>query len=335
MEFENGEVHDMLCIGIDIGGTKCAVTIGNDSGEILWKRAFATANTDETLRQLHALAEEAAETARATYHTAPAAVGISCGGPLDSRRGIIQSPPNLPGWDNIPITAALTARLGIPAYLQNDANACAIAEWKYGAGRGCENMVFCTFGTGMGAGLILNGRLYAGVTDNAGEIGHMRMTETGPVGYGKAGSFEGYCSGGGIAQLGKTYAMEAFQRGEAVSYCACPAEMEKISAKSIAIAAREGHADAIAVYDRCADKLGAGLAILADILNPERIVLGSIFMRDRALLADRMDTVLRRECLPGVYNALRVVPAELSENIGDIAAITVAAEGLRISGRAD
>lgn len=325
----------MPCIGIDIGGTKCAVTIGNESGEILWKRAIATTNATETLEQIYGLAKEAAGTAQAEYHTSPAAVGISCGGPLESRRGLIQSPPNLPGWDNIPITAALTDLLHIPAYLQNDANACAMAEWKYGAGRGCENMIFCTFGTGMGAGLILNGRLYAGTTDNAGEIGHMRMTETGPVGYGKAGSFEGYCSGGGIAQLGKTYAMEAFQRGETVSYCASPADMDKISAKSIAIAAREGHADAIAVYDRCADKLGAGLAILADILNPERIVLGSIFMRDRALLADRMDAVLRRECLPGVYNALQVVPAELSENIGDVAAITVAAEGLRLSNRAE
>ncbi len=324
----------MIYIGIDIGGTKCAVTLGNENGKILWKRAFVTTNVKETLQNLYTLAEEASGASQTDYRTSPAAIGISCGGPLDSRRGIIQSPPNLPGWDAIPIVSTLTERLGIPAYLQNDANACAMAEWKYGAGRGCENMIFCTFGTGMGAGLILNGRLYAGVTDNAGEIGHMRMTETGPVGYGKAGSFEGYCSGGGIAQLGKTYAMEAFQRGETVSYCASMTEMNTISAKSIAIAAREGHTDAIAVYDRCADKLGAGLAILADILNPERIVLGSIFMRDRALLADRMDAVLRRECLPGVYSALQVVPAALSENIGDIAAITVAAEGLRLSDEA-
>ena len=322
----------MIHVGLDIGGTKCAVTLGNDSGEILWKKAFATTTAAQTRAALYDTAAEAIERAQMDYHASPAAIGVSCGGPLDSRRGIIQSPPNLPGWDNIPITAELTARFAIPAFLQNDANACAMAEWKYGAGRGCENMVFCTFGTGMGAGLILNGRLYAGASDNAGEIGHIRMTESGPVGYGKAGSFEGYCSGGGIAQLGKIYAMEAFQSGRTVSYCANPAELDGITAKSIAIAARAGHADAIAVYDRCAEKLGAGLAILSDILNPERIVLGSIFMRDRALLAAKMDEILRRECLPGVYDALSVVPAELSENIGDIAAITVAAEGLRDSG---
>lgn len=325
----------MMLIGLDIGGTKCAVTLGNDSGEILWKKAFPTTGVVETLHTLYEITAEAAHTAQTEYHTAPTAIGVSCGGPLDSRRGVIQSPPNLPGWDNIPITAELTARFGIPAFLQNDANACAMAEWQYGAGRGCENMVFCTFGTGMGAGLIINGRLYAGASDNAGEIGHIRMTETGPVGYGKAGSFEGYCSGGGIAQLGKTYAMEAFQNGRTVSYCKNAAEMDGITAKSIAIAARAGHADAIAVYDRCAEKLGAGLAILADILNPERIVLGSIFMRDRALLAAKMDEILRRECLPGVYDVLKVVPAELSENIGDIAAITVAAEGLRLSCKAN
>ena len=319
----------MTLIGIDIGGTKCAVVLGNDSGELFWKKSFGTTNVGKTLEQIYETAAEAVAVAKTDFHTCVSAIGVSCGGPLDSRRGIIQSPPNLPGWDNIPITKELTTRFGIPAYLCNDANACAMAEWKYGAGRGCENMIFCTFGTGMGAGLILNGRLYPGASDNAGEIGHMRMTETGPVGYGKAGSFEGYCSGGGIAQLGKTYAMEAFQRGQTVSYCASPADLDTITAKSIAVAARSGNTDALRVYTLCAEKLGAGLAILADILNPERIVLGSIFMRDRALLFDTMDAVLRRECLPGVYNAMQIVPAELSENIGDIAAITVAVEGLR------
>ena len=98
----------------------------------------------------------------------PLSIGVSCGSPMDSKRGIIQEPPNLLGWKDVHITEELTARTGLPAYLCNDANACALAEWRFGAGRGTRNMVFCTFGTGFGAGLILDGKLYAGTNDNAG-----------------------------------------------------------------------------------------------------------------------------------------------------------------------
>lgn len=312
-----------MYLGIDIGGTKCALVLGRKDGTIVEKIKFATEDVQTTLEKILQTAEELAKKSPEKVES----VGVSCGGPLDSRTGVILSPPNLPGWDHIEINRLLRERLGIPAYLCNDANACALAEWKYGAGVGTENMLFLTFGTGMGAGLVLNGRLYSGASDMAGEIGHVRMADHGPVGYGKAGSFEGFCSGGGLAQIGKTIAMERFQQGKSCSYCESLAHMDEITARSIAMAAREGHEDAIHVYDICAEKLGAGLAILVDVLNPERIVLGSIYMRDSALLCDRMQAVLRRECLPLSYKAVEVVPAMLEENIGDIAALTVAAEG--------
>ncbi|MBQ7292692.1 MAG: ROK family protein, partial [Clostridia bacterium] len=182
-----------MYIGIDIGGTKCAVVLGDSNG-ILKKVAFKTEECKQTITKILDIAE--------SFGTADA-VGISCGGPLDSGRGVIMSPPNLPDWDNIPIVKLVSDRLGIPAYLQNDANACALAEWRFGAGRGTQNMAFLTFGTGLGAGLILNGRLVDGANGMAGEIGHIRLTDDGPTGYGKAGSAEGYCSGGGIARLGR------------------------------------------------------------------------------------------------------------------------------------
>lgn len=139
-------------------------------------------------------------------------IGISCGGPLDAERGIIQTPPNLPLWKDVPICAILEQQFCIPTRLQNDANACALAEWRFGAGRGTKNMMFITFGTGFGAGLILNGQLYSGTNGNAGEIGHIRLAEYGPSGYGKIGSYEGFCSGSGIAQIGQTMVREALQR---------------------------------------------------------------------------------------------------------------------------
>ena len=312
-----------MYLGIDIGGTKCALVLGKKDGTIVRKVKFETKDVNTTLNQI-------IETAVGLCQASPEpveSIGVSCGGPLDSGKGVILSPPNLPGWDHIEINRLLREAAGVPAYLCNDANACALAEWKYGAGVGTRNMIFLTFGTGMGAGLVLNGRLYSGTSDMAGEIGHVRMAPYGPVGYGKSGSFEGFCSGSGIAQIGKTVALERFQQGKTCSFCESMEKMNEITAKSVAIAAREGNEDAVLVYDICAEKLGAGLSILVDVLNPERIVLGSIYMRDSALLTEKMQAVLQRECLPLAYDAVEVVPAKLGENIGDIAALTVAAEG--------
>ena len=312
-------------IGFDIGGTKCAVCIGqeiNGNLQILDKRSIPTDHSIppyEMIDRMCALAEEMTDKIDC--------VGISCGGPLNSKEGIIQSPPNLPGWDDVKIVEYLENQYGCKAYLQNDANACAVAEWKYGAGQGCENMIFLTFGTGLGAGLILEGKLYAGTSDMAGECGHIRLSSFGPVGFGKAGSFEGFCSGGGIAQLGQMMARESLQMGKTVSYCSDIKQLDAITAKSIAECANKGFADAKAVFEVCGEKLGYGLSILIDILNPERIVLGSVFQRSEHLLRESMEQVIQRECLEAASRVCQVVPAQLEENIGDYAALAVASMG--------
>lgn len=180
-------------IGFDIGGTKCAVSIGKEENgelQITNKKVISTRHDISPYEMIDAmccLAEEMTDDF--------CSIGISCGGPLDSKRGIILSPPNLPGWDEIKIVDYLSERYGREVSLQNDANACAVAEWKYGAGKGTSDMIFLTFGSGLGAGLILDGRLYSGASNMAGEVGHIRLSEFGPVGYGKTGSFEGFCSG--------------------------------------------------------------------------------------------------------------------------------------------
>ena len=303
-----------MYIGIDIGGTKCSVVLG-DSGKIVKKTVFPTEECNKTIEKILDIAK--------SYGKADA-VGISCGGPLDSRRGVIMSPPNLPGWDNIPIVELVTDRLGIPAYLQNDANACALAEWRFGAGRGTQNMAFLTFGTGLGAGLILNGRLVDGANGMAGEIGHVRLTEDGPIGYGKAGSAEGYCSGGGIARLGRAMAGDALARGETLPYCKTEEELENINAKLLADYARAGEPLAKQVYDISGRMLGKTLSILIDLLNPEVIVIGSIFVRAGDLLIPEMNRELEREAIPLSRSVCRIVGAELSEEIGDLAALAVA-----------
>lgn len=324
-------------LGIDIGGTKCAVILGKEgAGDycLTDRTCFGTearkgpGYTIERLKQAvhetlykHGLGSGQIE-----------AVGISCGGPLDHVRGVIKNPPNLYGWINVPIVDIIEQEFHIPTYIQNDANACALAEWRFGAAKGYRNVIFLTFGTGMGAGLILDGRLYNGANSMAGEVGHVRLAETGPVGFGKAGSFEGFCSGSGIAQIAKIKVLERLQKGEKPTICPDLAHMEELSARTVAQAAKEGDELALDIYAASGYYLGKGMSMLVDILNPEMIVLGSIFERSGELLSPAMYEVLGKETLELSRKDLKIVPAKLGNQIGDYAALSVAIEGGRHEG---
>ena len=325
----------MILIGIDIGGTKCAVILGrldnNKDFVLIDKKSYRTADHPSPDQMIEQFAKgiDALVTGNSLTVKDISSIGISCGGPLDSRRGIILSPPNLPGWDDVHIVEILEKEFNIPVAIQNDANACALAEWKFGAGRGTQNMVFLTFGTGMGAGLILDGKLYSGTNDNAGEVGHVRLDRMGPVGYGKSGSFEGFCSGGGIAQLARAKALEKLQMGKEVSFCKSIPELQNITAQIVAEAATNGDPLAKEIFELCGTYLGKGLSVIIDILNPECIVLGSIFVRSAPLLVKPMEKAIAEESLPLAGKVCRIVPAELEEQIGDIASLSVAANNIR------
>lgn len=314
--------------GLDIGGTKCAAVLGRataDGIEIIDKRMFPTPETPE-LAMTALMASLDALLLQHDNLGSLKAVGVSCGGPLDSKRGLILSPPNLPGWDRVDVLSPLRERYRVPAAVQNDANACALAEWKWGAGRGTRNMIFLTFGTGMGAGLILNGALYAGTNDMAGEVGHMRLEEDGPVGYGKSGSFEGFCSGGGIAQLARSMAQQWREEGrQSILLGADGSEPEGgLTARAVGEAAQAGDELALRIMERVGRQLGRGLAVLVDVLNPERIVIGSIYARQESLLAPIALEELRREALPYSLAVCEIVPSGLRDNVGDAASLSVA-----------
>ena len=301
-------------IGLDIGGTKCAITVGEIEGDdikIVHREEFPTAGLswqqvlakfEQQIRSLSTLSTLSTFSTFSTFDN----IGISCGGPLDSRAGLILSPPNLPGWDNVPIVKYFEDAFHVPCHVQNDANACAYAEWKYGAGKGTRNMVFMTFGTGLGAGIIVDGRLYSGTNDNAGEIGHIRLAPTGPLGYNKEGSAEGFCSGAGIARLAK------IRKGL------------DLTTKEIFARVRAGDPDCVEVFRESAEKLATILAFTIDILNPEVISLGGVFMRNADLFMEIVDPILEREALPLARKVCRIVPAGLGESIGDYAALAVA-----------
>ena len=307
----------MKLIGIDIGGTKCSVVTGDETGRVTAKTKIETKGYAETIERIFDAVREAGHAD---------AVGISCGGPLDEKNGVILSPPNLPGWDNVPICGMIQKQFGIKCAIKNDADASAVAEWKYGAGKGTDNMVFLTFGTGMGAGLVLNGAPYSGANGNAGEAGHIRLAAKGPVGYHKAGSFEGFCSGGGIKQLGVAAAKKLFSKGlKGPVFCESEAELSSITAKSIADAAYKGDKTALGIYKKSARYLGYGISVLTDLLNPEAIVIGGIYPRCEDLLKAEMMKAIKKEALPFSAAACRIVPAYFKDDIGDIAALSVAA----------
>jgi glucokinase len=313
-----------IYLGLDIGGTKCSVVLGDNSFTIKKKISFET----RTERGYLEILEDFKKHIRTLLSEFPGynlkRIGISCGGPLDSKKGMIYSPPNLPGWDSVPITEIFSKEFGVETAVQNDANACALAEWLMGAGRGTSNMIFLTFGTGMGGGLILNGRLYSGTNDLGGEVGHIRLAKDGPVGFGKAGSFEGYCSGGGIAQLAKSVVTEKLKNNQTVCFCPSLEKVGDIDTKMVARAAVSGDPVAYQIIRTAAEYLGQGLAILIDILNPECIVIGSIYARNEMLFKTLIEPVLRREAIPAALDVCRIVPAQLGDSIGDYAALCVA-----------
>jgi len=289
----------MIHAGLDLGGTKCAAVLAEVNGEHITFLARKEVPTQGTWQPVM---EPLLDFLRP--HS-PVSCGVSCGGPLDSRAGVILNPPNLMSFENVPIVRVVEEALHCPARLRNDADACALAEWRFGAGRGTRNMIFLTFGTGLGAGLILNSQLYVGASNLAGEVGHIRLAPDGPEGYRKRGSFEGFCSGGGIAQLIEMRTGESY------------------TAKELAQRADAGDPQALAVWEEIGTQFGRGLAILVDIINPEAVVAGSIFTRAHRFLYEPAMRALQEEALPESLANFRLLPAELGDQIGDYAAIAI------------
>ena len=301
----------MYYIGFDIGGTKCAVSLGkrwNEEIEIVEREEFPTSAPIETFDRFAPFINAWKEKYRVIK------AGVSCGGPLNAEQGVIVSTPNLSKeWHGFAIVAYIKTRFGLVAKLENDANASAVAEWKFGAGRGARNVVFMTFGTGLGAGLILDGKLYAGTNGNAGEFGHIRLEEDGPIGYHKIGSAEGFCSGNGIKRLAE---LRAKEQGFVLD--------EGLTTKTVFEKAKQGDGFYLSIVKESAEKFARVVSILIDLFNPEIIVAGGVFMRNYDLFMSVMTPIIEKESLTDCYKVCKILPAQIGENIGDYSALAVA-----------
>ncbi len=316
--------------GVDIGGTKTAVVLSLQPPAILKRIVFPTnpaGDPGPVLEQITRAVHEALSSQKLKVADLQA-IGVSCGSPLDPTNGVIQGPPNLPTWKNVPIKSILEDDFKVKCFLENDANAGALAEHQYGAARGTQNMVFLTMGTGIGAGLILNSQLYRGATQLAGEIGHVRLTRSGPLGHNKAGTVEGWASGAGMARVAKEAVEEAVANGEQTLLACWPQkDSQPLSARNVWDAAQSGDGLAQRIVATTGERLGEAIAILVDLLNPECVVIGGLAVRMGEALLGPARAVVKREALPYPASACRIVAAALGEQIGDVAALCVALEG--------
>ena len=293
-------------IGISIGGTKTAVTHAFFDGKFssIEKKVFATDpnNPDKVMENIIKCVEEFAYPVDV--------ISLATGGPQDTKNGLLLKPPHLPGFDNYPIVKVLKNKYECDVYFLNDADACALAEFKFGAGKTYKNGAYLTFGTGFGSGLILDGKLYTGNNGMAGEIGHIKLSDNGPIGYSRAGSVEGYIAGGNIPVWANEYI-----KGKETSLN----KYKELTTKDIANEARKGDKVSFEIFDKVAEKLGETISILLDLLNLEVVIIGGIYPRCLDLLEKKVRQSVKKNSIN--FDVCKILPSELNEQIDDYSSL--------------
>jgi glucokinase len=313
---EDMESGQFSVIGLDVGGTKTACVEGTADAQILQRIELPTEAAESfaltfprIVTNLHALIGTARDEGRKII-----AISVSIGGPLKIADGILIDPPHLPGWHHIPLKQHLMQDFpNIPVFIEHDGNAGALAEFYFGVGKsrlGLQHLIFLTFGTGIGAGLIVNGHILRGASDTAGEIGHWRLAEDGPLGFGKHGSWESFGSGAGLIELASQ--MFPSRWNQATPIRELVEAMLRDDSEALQVAAIAGH------------WMGRGMALLIDAFNPQVIVLGSlgVVLGERIFAPARK--VIAEEALPQAAAACELIPSVLGSSIGDIAALMAA-----------
>lgn len=303
-------------LGLDIGGTKTASVEGTLDGRILERIEMPTRAAEPFDATFPAIVENCKtliDAGRAAGRTI-GAISVSVGGPLRIEEGLLLNPPHLPGWHEVPLKARLTEAFpGLPVVVEHDGNAGALAEFHFGVGKNRPNLrhlIFLTFGTGVGGGFIVNGQILRGASDTAGEIGHWRLAEDGPLGFGKRGSWESFASGAGLVELAAEMFPERWRSDTPIRVLVESMLRDDPDAMQVAMVAGKW--------------MGRGLALLIDALNPQVIVFGSlgVVLGERILGPARK--VIADEALPQAVAACELVPSALGKDIGDVAALMAA-----------
>jgi glucokinase len=309
--------------GIDVGGTNLRVALGSPTGELLDRRHRDSQAEPGAEAGLRALAEMMGDLAGAHHlqMSDVGAAGVGVPGPSDPVAGVLFNPPHLPGWHNVPVARRLEEATGIPTRLENDAQLAAYGEFHRGAGRGSRHLVFVTISTGIGGGIIIDGKLYTGAGGTAGEVGHVVIDPDGPVcSCGRRGHLEGLASGTSMARI----AAERIAAGEKSSLSRLP----KITAQAIGDAADAGDPLARSVLQNAGRLLGLSLGGLLNILDPEVLVLGGGVIQIGPALLDHVHPAIKDAAFESTYSHVRIVTVELGQDAGLIGALEFARDNL-------
>jgi glucokinase len=318
---------DPVMLGIDIGGTKLAVGIATADGRVLAHRiapSRAEEGPNAMIGRVIEMAREVVEQGDLEL-AGIAGIGIACGGPLDPIRGVVLDALNNRDWIDIPIVGRIEAALGRPAFLENDANAAALAEHRFGAGRGLRNLVYFTISTGVGGGMIIDDRLVRGETGNAGELGHLCVRVGGrPCHCGSRGCVEAYCSGTNVAERAREALAES-----GIASSLRDLDAATIRAEDVVAAARAGDTLASSVWDETIDILGAGIVSAIHACNPRRVILGGGVTKAGSMLFDPIRQIVSEHTMRGMVEVVEVVPADLGVLAGVLGGVAIASDRMQ------
>lgn len=310
-------------LAIDLGGTQIRAALVTPDLRVHARRAIPTADERGVQSVVARICELAATTrANASIEGLPAPIGISISspGPLDPWRGLVVSPPNLAGWHDVPLAAAVEDSMDLPTFLERDTNVAVLAEWRYGAAKGTSNAVYITVSTGIGGGIVSGGRPIVGPDGTAGEVGHMTVDIDGPeCACGGSGHIEAIASGTALAKA----AQGLLADGTAPVLARLAASGADVDAKLLARAADEGDAACVEVLERAWLAIGAGCASLVNLLNPEVIVIGGSIAEHRPRLFDVAREQIVRRAFGVPARRVRVVLAELGDDVSLIGALPI------------
>ncbi len=303
-------------IGIDLGGTDLrAALVTRDTGEVLRHDRVRTDHVGGPAAVIAQMVALVAHVRQGFPDSELLGVGVGSPGPLNSDEGIVMTPPNLPGWYNVPLRALLADRLGLRVELGNDANVAALGEWRFGSGRGTRHFIYVTISTGIGGGIIVDRQLLLGRGGFAAEVGHMSIAAQGPVcACGHVGCWEALASGTTLAK----FATIAIAEGRPTLITTI-GDNRPVSAHQVAQAAERGDSLALELMQNEARYLAVGLVNLMHLFSPERIALGGGVMESFALLETELRSQVNRLAMEG-YRSAEIVLAQLGSHTGVIGA---------------
>lgn len=305
-------------IAVDLGGTKITCALTDLEGNIINENTISTnahEGEQEVLKRIFSAIEKALEDGKKSTDEIRA-IGIGSPGPLDSNKGIILDPPNLP-LKNVEIVKHIEDKFNIKTYLENDANAAAIGEYLFGAGKGTKNMVYITVSTGIGAGAIIEGKIYKGTTCNALELGHATVLPDGPrCNCGNYGCLEVMASGTAIARE----ANKALEQGRESSL----SNYEKVTSNEVFKEASLGDKLAIQIIDKALEYLGIGIANAITTFDPEKVIIGGGVAMAGEIVFDKVKQVVKKRCFKVLNESCEIVPAALKTKSGIFGAAAVA-----------